>query len=54
MVGYLQKLKERWESYKDPEREIVQKIRRLILSIFFLLWSMFPYSGHNSVPLYAY
>ncbi|KAJ7971788.1 Nuclear factor related to kappa-B-binding protein [Quillaja saponaria] len=29
MIGYLIKLKESWESCKDPEKEIVQKIKRL-------------------------
>lgn len=31
MIGYLLKLKERFESCKDPEKEIVQKIWRFIL-----------------------
>ncbi|KAJ9189784.1 hypothetical protein P3X46_001038 [Hevea brasiliensis] len=28
MIKYLQKLKETWESSKDPEKEVLQKIRR--------------------------
>lgn len=28
MIGFLIKLKERWENCKDPEKEILQKIRR--------------------------
>nr|XP_012567445.1 uncharacterized protein LOC101502546 isoform X2 [Cicer arietinum] len=28
MIGFLSKLKERWQSCRDPEKEIVQKMRR--------------------------
>jgi hypothetical protein len=30
MITYLQKLKDTWESSKDPEKEILQKIWRFV------------------------
>ena len=35
MIAYLQKLKERCASCKDPEQEIVQNMWRLMLTVFF-------------------
>ena len=35
MIAYLQKLKERCASCKDPEKEIVQNMWRLMLTVFF-------------------
>lgn len=35
MIAYLLKLKERCATCKDPEKEIVQKIWRLMLTVLF-------------------